>query len=135
MDSITVSFVKEKYSDIIETLNLSNDTPIEIAIIDAKIALTNKIDLDTDLFGEERLQVWWRELAYHYLFKGLEKERMTRDKWDEILGDGGQIDQFLEKQDKDEADELEETIKANSADYIITTDDAILFESDILEWE
>jgi len=124
MDSITVSFVKEKYNDSIETLNLSSDTPIEIAIVDAKVALTNKIELDADVYGEERLQIWWRELAYYYLFEALEKESMVRDKWDKILGEGGQIDQFLNSR-----------INTSPSDYIITASEAILSESDILEWE
>lgn len=134
MDSITVSFVKEKYSENIESLNLVNDDPIDIAIVDAKIALTNRIDLDVDKYGEERLQNWWRELTYFYLFHKNEKERMVRDKWDKILGEGGQIDQFLEKLEKDEADELEEEVKTNSAGYIITASEPILSETDILGW-
>ena len=126
MDSITVQYVKDKYSGAIDALNLPNDKAIEIAIEDAKNDLECEIELDTSFYGEDNLKIWWRELTYYFLFSKGEIDRMVEDKRLMVFE---QIRKFKAN--------CGENIDASDYPYgyMQTAEEEILPEEDVLEWE
>lgn len=129
--SLTVEKVKEKYSTTISQFNISDDL-IEIAIQDAYVELIGLIEhsetltpsllIDTTRYGEVRIETWWRELAYYYIFKAVESEKVAQDKYDDTLA---QIEVFHKKRTSS---------STYPSGFIVTAAEAILPEEDILAW-